>query len=186
MFLSKLDALSLSKILFHYEKLMRHDSDEDELDFVFDLSDRINHYLTGEISASASGFSKSLEDEESHDEEEYEDEHSDDDDAEEVTLPTHAAVISAEVLHDLPPVPASRDLVAGELEFECVEDDEASEIFALWSGAILHDDSIVRVCRAGKTVDLWTFDGLKLSFEFKKLNKEWKSAFADRVVYMVD
>jgi hypothetical protein len=185
MFLSKLDALSLSKILFHYEKLMRHDSDEDELDFVFDMSDRISHYLTdGEVAAASS----KIDDVASHDDEECDDDDDEDDEdsGADAALPAHTAVISAEVLHDLPPAPTTRDLAVGELEFECVEDDEASEIFALWNGSVLHDDSIARVCRAGKTVDLWTFDGLKLSFEFKKLSKEWKSAFVDRVVYMVD
>lgn len=184
MFLSKLDALTLSKVLFHYDKLTRYDDDADELfESVLELSDRITEYLTGEV------LDKSSRNEDLHDDEEEldDDEDLDDDEQdEEATLPAHTAVISAEALHDLQPVVATRDLASGELEFEFDMDAEESEAFVLWNGSILHDESVARVCRAGKIVDLWTFDGLKLSFELKKLNKEWKTVFADGVVYMVD
>lgn len=183
MFLSKLDALTLSKVLFHYDKMTRYDGDSDEFfESVLELSDRITEYLTGEV------LDKTLDNEDPHDDEEnHVDEDLDDDGQDvEAELPAHTAVISAETLHDLPPVVATRDLISGELEFEFDMDAEDSGVFVLWNGSILHDDSVVRICRAGKSVDLWTFDGLKLSFELKKLNKEWKVVFADGVVYMVD
>lgn len=179
--LSKSDALLLSKVLFHYEKLTRYDGDaSDEFDGIYDIVDRMSEFLTGEpVESFGEGSSKDSSDPSGDD-----DASDDDDDGEE--MPAAEQKISASELHELPTLEVEvADKVVG-LEFEEVDSDGDSVVDLLLGDGVIEDVTLLR--RNGKVIEIWADVHDEIwheSFEAKKLSKAWKVALKDGVVYEV-
>jgi hypothetical protein len=197
--LNKSDALLLSKVLFHYEKMIAYDKDDLLLEEVCDLSDRLSEFLTdvphrgedddlGDESCSDCGGDH---DSGHHDDDEEDDEEDDDSDEDKLhPHPKHSKVIASDKLHELPEAnvfeggnPVSDSEKVCSLEFETFEDGDS---YLLLNGGIYHDDNVAFLRREGKLIEFWCSSGAKFMFTFKKLHKEWKTLLEDNVVYMVD
>ena len=183
--LTRSEALFLSKILFHYEKLTHYDKEEEHIfEQILELSDRLEEYLTGVSPSSTEdkgeGSSIQIKPEEDLDE----DEDDDDEDVDE-TSPSSVPIpsaptdsISAGKLHDLDPLESQ----SGSVEFE--ESDEESVDILVNMSPVIEGVSILK--RSGKTLEAWSEEnGTYLTLEFPKVPKPWKSLLKDGVVYDV-
>ena len=186
--LTRSEALFLSKILFHYEKLTHYDKEEEHIfEQLFDLSDRLEEYLTGEVSSHVydkEEGSSSQTDESEEDDDLEEDEDDEEDDEEELSAssapipsaPTDS--VSAGKLHDLNPLESQ----SGSVEFE--ENDEESVDILVNMSPLIDGVSILK--RSGKTLEAWSEEnGTYLTLEFPKVPKPWKTLLKDGVVYDV-
>jgi len=180
--LSRAEALFLSKILFHYEKLTHYDKEEEHVfEQILELSGRLEEFLTGVSPVPAEdkdeGMSQTLE--EGDDSEDDEDEEEDEPPAASVPIPSAPTdSVSAGKLHDLPPL-ESQD---GSVEFE-EGDDETVDILVNMSPVI---DGVSILKRAGKQIEAWSEEnGTYLTLDFQKIPKAWKSLMKDGVVYDV-
>ena len=198
--LSKRDALFLSKILFHYERLTRYEHDglsptSEDLD---NMTDRLESFLvSGEAGGESPSGNNSDEgddscdhcgaDHEDHphdddDDEEDDEEDEDEDDEPEAppapTPPPPTGTLSASLLHDLDPL--STDL--GDLEFE---DTGAGSIDILIGGnPVIEGVSILR--RGTTGLEAWSEEnGTYCVVPLQKVKKAWKNALKDGVVFDV-
>jgi hypothetical protein len=180
--LSKSDALLLSKVLFHYEKLTRYDGDiSGEFEGLFDIIDRLSEFLTGlpaETPVSASPPPGEHDD--SNDEDNA-------DDGEDEDVPVAEQKILAAELHDLPSLEVEMSNMVVSLEFEEVDSDGESAVDLLLGDGVVENVNLLR--RNGKVLEIWADDSSDdlwhESFEVKKLSKAWKLALKDGVVYEV-
>jgi len=181
--LSRSEALFLSNILFHYEKMTRYDKDDEyNLQQVLGLSDKIEQFLTGESSLvvqdKSEGSSHPVD--ESHDDL---DEDEDDDDETDISaiVPVPSApteTVSGGKLHDLTPL----DSQTGSVEFE--ENDEETVDILVNMNPVIEGVSILK--RTEKTLEAWSEDnGTYLSIQFPKVPKTWKTLLKDGVSYDV-
>jgi hypothetical protein len=199
MHLSKTDALLLSKVLFHYEKLIHYDTENASFEDLENIILRLSNYLTEDSSITHSsdknehcldcGGDHGTGDHEEDEDDEDEDDEDEDLDKQHV-LPKHSKTISSDKLHELP----EANVIEGEnhasgtekicsLEFESFED---GDLYLLLNGGIYHDNNVTLIRRDGKLIEFWCPEGEKFRFTFKKLHKEWKSVFEDGIVYMVE
>lgn len=172
MILSRSDALFLSKILFHYEKITYYDKEDKQVpQDILGLSSRLEEFLTGEV------LSPDLEksnDSDLEDEDEDEDESSS-------TLsvplpPTPTSSLSAEKLHCLDAVEST----SGTFEFE--ENGEGTVDVLNNMNPLLLEASLVK--RTGKVIEVWSEEnGTYFSHEFTKLPKTWKSLLKDGITF---
>jgi hypothetical protein len=181
--LSRSEALFLSKILFHYEKMTYHDKEDEHIfEQLLEISDRIEEFLTGVAPAplEIKGEGSSCTHDESLDDE---DEEGDDDEDEtpSANVPIPSAPtdsVSAGKLHDLDPLESQ----SGSVEFE-ENDEETVDILVNMSPVI---DGVSILKRTGKTLEAWSEEnGTYLTLDFPKIPKPWKSILKDGVVYDV-
>lgn len=180
--LSRSDALFLSKILFHYEKITHYDKeDEHILEQIQDLSDRIEEFLTGVVAdfEAKEGSSSSEVDSEDEDDEDEDEDDEDEPVASSVPIPSAPTdSVSAGKLHDLDPLESQ----SGSVEFE-ENDEETVDILVNMSPLI---DGVSILKRTGKVIEAWSEEnGTYLTLEFPKVPKPWKSLLKDGVVYDV-
>jgi hypothetical protein len=175
--ISESDLFFLSKILFHYEKLIRSQSESDpDLAKISDLAERLNAFFVSSDSKLGLAGEASLdEDEDDEDEEDMEDEDDEDEDEDEdVAYPKPESSVSGEDLPDLPPI----DTDKGDLEF-----DVDGDVFVMLNGMMLFE-GINAIKRSNKTLEIWS--NKHHVFEIKKISKPWKAIFQNNIVYEVN
>jgi len=184
--LSRSEALFLSKILFHYEKLTHYDKEEEHVfEQILELSGRLEEFLTGVSPIPAEdkdeGMSQTLEVGDDPNDEEDDEGDEEDDESPVASVPIPSAPtdsVSAGKLHDLPPL-ESQD---GSVEFE-EGDDETVDILVNMSPVI---DGVSILKRTGKQIEAWSEEnGTYLTLDFQKIPKVWKSLLKDGVSYDV-
>ena len=185
--LTRSEALFLSKILFHYEKLTHYDKEEEHIfEQILDLSDRLEEYLTGvsplSVEDKDEGSSIQVKTEEDLDDDEVDDDDDDDDDetpSSSVPIPSAPTdSVGAGKLHELDPLESQ----SGSVEFE-ENDEETVDILVNMSPVI---DGVSILKRTGKTLEAWSEEnGTYLTLDFPKIPKPWKSILKDGVVYDV-
>lgn len=183
--LSKSDALLLSKVLFHYEKLTRYDGDiSGEFEGFFDIVDRLSEFLTGvPVEPPVNVLIASSDPDNSNEGDSLDDDEEDDDE----DMPVAEQKILAAELHELPSLEVEMSNMVVSLEFEEVDSDGESAVDLLLGDGVIENVNLLR--RNGKVLEVWADDSSDEiwheSFEVKKLSKAWKLALKDGVVYEV-